>query len=132
MRKIFFSLPLFSFSLLLFLFSCNPESEKVPAGILPKDKMIDVLVDVHIAESSTESAGLSPAQVNALVLQRYEQVMKKHGTTFDTFKASFNYYERHPEIFDGIYQEVVNRLMALEGKARARRATPKKEGVDSL
>jgi hypothetical protein len=132
MKKIFPSSQLLCFSFLLFLFSCSSETVKAPAGILPKDKMIDVLVDVHIAESSTESRGLTATQVNSLVLAKYEEVMKKHGTTMEAFKASFTYYEHHPDVFDEIYQEVVNRLTALEGKARARKATPKKEGVDSL
>lgn len=94
--------------------------------------MIDVLVDVHIAESSTESRGLTATQVNALVMAKYEQVMKKNSTSMEIFKASFNYYELHPDVFDEIYQEVVNRLTSMEGKVRAKKPNTKTEGVDSL
>ncbi|MGB3073715.1 MAG: DUF4296 domain-containing protein [Chitinophagales bacterium] len=112
--------------------ACASEIEKAPEGILSKDKMIAVLLDVHIAESSVNSRGMTNQQLNQNVAAKYEDVMKKNGTTFDTFKKSFDYYLHHPEQYEEIYLEIVNKLTALEGKAKAKELVLKKEGVDSI
>ncbi|MBX7107178.1 MAG: DUF4296 domain-containing protein [Chitinophagales bacterium] len=124
---------LFIAALLVCFFSaCVAHPEKVPSGILPEDKMIHILLDVHIAESSVNSRGMTNQQLNQLVAAKYDTVMKKNGTTFRIFEESFNYYLRHPEQFEMIYQEIVNQLTALEGKSKAKQAPMRKEGIDSL
>lgn len=112
--------------------SCKPGSEKAPDGILSKDKMIAVLFDIHVAESSVNSRGMTNIQLNQLVSLKYEDIMKKHGTTYPIFKDSFDYYLHHPDQFEEIYQEIVNQLTAMEGKAKARQPVLKKDGVDSI
>lgn len=118
-------------TLLLFT-SCSPQSEKIPDGILSKDKMIAVLFDIHVAESSVNSRGMTNIQLNQLVSVKYEDIMKKHGTTYAIFKESFDYYLHHPDQFEEVYQEIVNQLTAMEGKAKARQPALKKNGVDSI
>ncbi|MEP7127867.1 MAG: DUF4296 domain-containing protein [Chitinophagales bacterium] len=112
--------------------SCASEVEKAPDGILSKDKMIAVLLDVHIAESSVNSRGMTNQQLNQRIAAKYEDVMKKNGTTFGVFKKSFDYYLHHPEQYEEIYLEIVNQLTALEGKAKAKVPVMKKNGVDSI
>lgn len=112
--------------------SCVSHPEKVPAGILPKDKMITILLDVHVAESSVNSRGMTNQQLNQLVAAKYDTVMKKNGTTFAVFKDSFSYYLHHPDQFEEIYAEIVNQLTALEGKSKSKQPPMKKDGMDSL
>src|SRR6188768_4013198 len=90
---------LLTFASSIFLFSCK-EPEKEQPGILPKDKMIDVLVDIHIAEASSESHGLTSIQINQLVAVKYEGVLQKHGITRPQFQTAFDYYLRHPAELD--------------------------------
>ncbi len=116
----------------IYLHSCNNQPSLLPEGILSKEKMIEILVDVHLAESSGDSHGFTMMQSNKLVATKYESVMRKHGTTFLQFKTSFDYYMQHPEKFDEVYQEVVNQLTALEGKFPAKRPDLIKPEVDSL
>ena len=122
---------LLSLSSSIFLFSCK-EPEKEQPGILPKDKMIDVLVDIHIAEASSESHGLTSIQINQLVAVKYEGVLQKHGITRPQFQTAFDYYLRHPAELDEIYQEVVNRLTALESKLPSTRSAAVRARADSL
>ncbi|MBA2422768.1 MAG: DUF4296 domain-containing protein [Chitinophagales bacterium] len=112
--------------------SCNREPVLLPEDILSREKMIEILVAVHLVESSGDSRGFSMREANKLIAVRYESVMKNHGTTFNQFKASFDYYMQHPDQFDEIYQEVINQLTALEGKFRAKRPETIKPKVDSL
>ncbi|MEO6167749.1 MAG: DUF4296 domain-containing protein [Chitinophagales bacterium] len=119
-------------SIIFVFISCRPGEEKAPSGILPKDKMIAVLFDIHVAESSVNSRGMTNIQLNQLVSLKYEDVMKKNGTTYAIFKDSFDYYLHHPDQFEEIYQEIVNQLTAMEGKVKARQPVLKKDGVDSI
>lgn len=112
--------------------SCSGDNAAVPAGILSKDKMIEVLLDVHLAESSVNSRGLTNLQLNQLIATRYDGILKSHETTFPEFKKSFDYYLQHPEQFEEIYQEIVNRLTALEGQTKARMPALRKDGMDTL
>lgn len=113
-------------------FSCSPKPEKLPSGILTKDSMIAVLLAVHIAESSVNGRGLTNQQLNQLVAGKYDDVMLKNHTTFDVFQKSYDYYLQHPDQFEEIYLEVVNRLTALEGKSKAREPVKLHQRVDSL
>ena len=118
--------------LLSFMFcSCKERKVEVPPGILSKDKMIDVLVDVHLAEAAPMNHGITTKELNGIMVGKYDDVMKKHTITFEQFKKSFDYYLQHPDQLDEIYQEVVNRLTALEGKSRVKRPVSKR-GVDSI
>lgn len=119
-------------SCLVILGSCTPKEEGIPAGILDKDKMIAVLVDIHLAEASNENRSLSAIQLNEIVARKYDTVMMKHNITYAGFKTSFEYYLQHPGQFDEIYQEVVNRLSAMEGKSRAKKPHMESSRVDSL
>lgn len=112
--------------------SCNREDAAPGKEIIPPQKMVDILTDIHIAESGTDSRGYNSIQLNQMVYRKYEDIMKKHGTSFSVFKASFDYYLSHPDQFDEIYQEIVNRLTALEGKSKARSPSLKKDGVDTI
>lgn len=112
--------------------SCSKQSDKAPGGILSKDKMIAVLFDIHVAESSVNSRGLTNLELNKLVAVKYEDIMKKHRTTYAIFKESFDYYLHRPEQFELIYQEIVNQLTAMEGKAKAGQPERTKDGVDTL
>ncbi len=123
---------IFYFLMCSMLCACSKQPDKVPAGILPKDKMIVVLLDIHVAESSVNSRGMTNLELNKLVAVKYEAIMKKHGTTYAIFKESFEYYLHHPEQFELIYQEIVNQLTAMEGKAKARQPGMTKDGVDSI
>jgi hypothetical protein len=123
---------LIAFACLVIFCSCAQKQEGLPAGILTKDKMIVVLVDIHLAEASNENRSLTAIQLNEIVARKYDTVMKKHDITYVQFKTSFEYYLRNPDQFDEIYQEVVNRLSAMEGKSRAKKPHMESSRVDSI
>ena len=104
-----------------FLISCSHKSDSIPSKIIPKDKMADVLVDVHLAEASADNHGLSAPQVNMMMAAKYDSLFKKHEITFAQFKSSYDYYLAHPDVLSEIYSEVVNKLTTMESKATSDR-----------
>lgn len=113
----------FSFAVIIFSFgniSCNKKSGAQPKDLIAKDKMIDVLVDVHLAEASTEVRSITPQLIDHIAAERYQMVFSKYKITLDQFVDSYNYYLEHTEVLDEIYVEVVNRLSAIDGRISAR------------
>jgi hypothetical protein len=90
-------------SVIILLLSCN-RGEKVPAGILPKEKMQVLMWDMIRADelaayrSSVDSSiKLLPASVSL-----YKSVFELHNITEKEFKESFRYYEAHPKLFKSV------------------------------
>ena len=115
-RKLISSL--FSFSILTLLISCNGKTNSVPHRIISKDKMVDVLVDIHLAEAAADNHGFTKAEINLMMASKYDSIFQKHEITFDQFKTSYDYYLNHPDEFSDIYSEVVNKLTTLVSKVR--------------
>ncbi len=113
----------FTFAVIIFSFaniSCNKKSGAQPKDLIAKDKMIDVLVDVHLAEASTEIRSITPQLIDHITAERYQMVFDKYKITLDQFVDSYNYYLEHTGVLDEIYVEVVNRLSALDGRISSR------------
>ena len=118
-----FSLSLFSFSILTLLISCTGKTNSVPSRIIPKDKMVDVLVDIHLAEAAADTRGYTRQEINLMMASKYDTIFQKNETTFEQFKSSYDYYMDHPDEFSEIYSEVVNKLTTLVSKVRNDRKT---------
>lgn len=102
-----FSLVLFFFSFMLT--SCSKREEKIPADIISKDKMVQVMVDIHIAESRSQ-IGVPFNDIKTQKQSYYKFVFEKHKISYTLLKKSFDYYTARPEIFSKIYDEVITEL----------------------
>ena len=98
--------------------SCNSILSSKPSGMLNEDKMIDVLVDIHLTEAALRVANDSLARLNDTTKLRilFAQVYEKHNVDPDDFNTSLDYYLKHIDELDKIYVEVINRLTELEAK----------------
>lgn len=99
-------------------FSCEHKPKSSP-DLLSKDKMIDVLVDVSLAEASTFTRSGAKSYDDQLIATKYEDIMQQHQITYAQFSETFNYYTDHPDSMASIMQEVENRLSMLHSKSQA-------------
>lgn len=98
---------LLSLAALLLLAACG--SKKLPEGVIDRDRMVPLLVDVYLTEAyygvetsySYNYDSLSPEMVRA-----YEDLLAKHGITADELETSLDYYAHHPEQYNAIHHEV--------------------------
>ncbi len=99
--------------LLVGIVSCKPS---IPSKYLQPDEMEDVLYDYHLAMS------MANQEADAVVKQRaYQQaVLTKYGITEQQFDASLQYYMRHTEKLQAIYETVSKRY---ENEARLQGAS---------
>jgi hypothetical protein len=107
-----------------FCSSCSHKGDETPSNIISKDKMIAVLVDIHLAEASADNRLLNLEQINSALATRYDSLFKKHDITFDQFKTSYDYYLAHADVLSEIYAEVVTELSTRDSKVNANRRIP--------
>jgi hypothetical protein len=104
-------------SALWLLASCS-DSNQVPEGILPQKKMVGLLVDIHLSEAINGQRFRFDRTTKNFSNDLYFSICKKHGVDPDVFARSVLYYGKHPEKYDAIYDQVLNRLNEMEEKVK--------------
>lgn len=97
------------FLLLLFFLSCShQQQEEKSKRFLPKDKMIHVLLDIHLSDAMMVHDGTmkSEEQMKKVSVE-YEKIFNKHEVTSQEFYSTFNYYLNHPAEMDSVYKDLV-------------------------
>ena len=94
----------------LLLLSCGGAEEPVPSNILPAEKMVEVMFDVHLVEGA-RNGNVILGDTNSLE-DFYHTVYTKHGISEEVFKESFFYYSAHQKAFIPIYEKVLDSLQA--------------------
>ncbi|GAB4132413.1 MAG: hypothetical protein Fur0041_03690 [Bacteroidia bacterium] len=111
------------------LISCAEEpvqTEKKPENLIPEEKMVKVLAEVHLLEAAI---GLKSPQPRSRVFGRidtaqqhlplaeeqgdplkYYDIFKKLGVTRGQYDASMKWYAAHPEELNQIYDKVIEEL----------------------
>ncbi|MBN1340893.1 MAG: DUF4296 domain-containing protein [Bacteroidales bacterium] len=106
-------------TVLLLGFSCTRPLESrtpEPSGLIQKDSMISLLVDIHLAEAILYHKEKNGEKTKEYRHTLYKSVFEKHGTDAAAFEASFNYYQSDVDVIDDIYQQVLNALARLQGE----------------
>jgi hypothetical protein len=100
--------------LLSLLFACNPSEDKIPENVLTKDKMKEVLIDIHILEGVINVAGLPADTANAKFKVMQQALFTKHGVKQVQFDSSMAYYARHLAEMNEIYAGVIDSISVKE------------------
>lgn len=96
--------------LLLFAIACNNDP-KLPQDVLPQKKMEAVLWDILRADEMVNLQYAKDTTINRLdsSTRLYQQVFALHATDAATFKKSFKYYQRHPELLKPVFDSLQKR-----------------------
>jgi hypothetical protein len=98
-----------AFLFCVFLISCSKKEEKIPAGIISRDTMVQVMVDLHIAEAHAQF-NTAFDDKKSLKQAYYKFVFKKYKINADVLMKSWAFYASHPEILSKIYEDVITGL----------------------
>ena len=118
----------FIFSILLF--SCY-RADKAPSEIIKPKEMGDIIWDIMSAQSLASEIALKDSTVDVAIKTKLlsQEVFKIHKTDSTQFNRSYNWYVKHPDvlnlIFDSIYMQK-QRLSNLELKKNQIHHLPKK------
>lgn len=95
--------------LLGFLFSCNTGVE-TPENLLPKEKMITVLIDFHLREAAVQGASMNAEDEKIVKGHAIDKVLAKHGVDSASFTTSYDYYLKQVEQLNEIYDTVLDSI----------------------
>jgi hypothetical protein len=93
--------------LLLFTIACG-QADKVPDGVISKEEMRDVLIDMNLAdvyssETSEQGVALPDSLRQNKVKIYYTQILQLHKLTRKQFTDSYAFYEAHPDRMKQVY-----------------------------
>jgi hypothetical protein len=99
---------LYSLLLITFISSCRQNEY-----LIPSDKFVDVLVDLHLADAIALQN--TPASTGFILdsANLYGSVFKEHGISEAMFDSTVSYYGSHPEEFLQIYDKVIAKLQLM-------------------
>jgi hypothetical protein len=99
--------------LLALLTGCGmPEEVPPPEPLMPKEKLISLLVQLHVLEARVESSHLSPDSARALFQQQRSEIMLKNNVSEkdSVMQRSYRYYAINHKDMDEIYKAVIDSL----------------------
>ena len=109
------SFPFSSLVLMIILFSCSQKEVNIPENILKKEELVPVLVDIHLAQTVVGMNQLIDSTGNGFNDYLISILEARHVTKVE-YENSLAFYSVHPDLLDGIYQEVINELSKKQGE----------------
>ncbi|MCB0560138.1 MAG: DUF4296 domain-containing protein [Lewinellaceae bacterium] len=88
--------------LLASLVSC---SQKPPALAIDEDKLVEVLIDVHIAEAAVQS--LRGATKDSVINAYYDQIFEIHGLSREEFVTTMEILRTDPKRTEELYSKIM-------------------------
>ena len=110
---------LFYLFICLLFMACSGSLEiKIPDNVLSKDKMTQVMMDIHLMEASINLSGGNPKKIDLAGsnVPLNIDVLKKNNITKKQFDDSFSFYTHNPELLSEIYQNVLNELSKMQAE----------------
>lgn len=96
--------------------ACRQEEQTVrkPDDLVPPEKMISFLVDLHLAEAKMSYGGIRSSDSLELIFRHYERFLfDKYGMEDSTYYQSYEYYLSNMDQLHQIYGAVVDSLSVL-------------------
>lgn len=107
----------FFLTVLIFNISCI-SSTNAPDNLIPKEKMVDILVDIHIADGMFTSHKIRQDYILSDSINYYDKIFEHYGYNRKDFDTSVYYYSHNINEYNKIYIEVLNRLSEMEAKVK--------------
>jgi uncharacterized protein DUF4296 len=89
-----------------FIVTLGCQKEETPT--IPQEKMINILVDVHLVEASL--LGFSGEQKDSLSQLYYDQIYQIHSISKDSFLTEMSFLKQHPEHLEEVYKKVIEEI----------------------
>lgn len=119
MKKV---LPILFVALIITLVSCDKSPFEKPENLIPEKKMVEMLIDIHIAEASFQQRKYQDSLVmKSTSADFYYSVLEKYNTPDSVFEKSFIYYASFPKEFERMYRDVTNKLSEMEQQYSGRK-----------
>lgn len=89
------------------LISCNQQVKK-PKNLISQENMVEILTDIYLHQQPAYAQLAMDGNLNYAEIDA--QIIKKHNSTIELFKESFEYYVLTPELYTEILLKVRENL----------------------
>ena len=96
--------------MMLALNSCGGGRSKSSVAILSEQKMVELLVDTHLADAMLYVDNSRSDEKRDKALFYYPSVLEKYGITKAQMDSSVAWYMRNPDAYARIYEQVIKDL----------------------
>jgi hypothetical protein len=97
-------------ALLLFVGCEQKKEEQVPADVIPREQMIDIMVDAWFMESVIHNTIKEYERLEPVSVSMYKDFFEEHDITKEQFEQSIKYYMRDDETSQEFVQECSQRF----------------------
>ncbi len=119
------NISLFVFAVVFLAVACDEPVVKKPRKLLSRDKMVEMLAEIHVAESVHQYRRYSSEQVLQLTeADFYYSILNKYQVADSVFEQSLIYYASFPKDFERIYSRVLDKLNEMEQEQLKKQQQP--------
>lgn len=109
------------FLLAIVVAGCEEPIMPKPENLIKEDQMIDMLVDIHLAEATYAKFRYDSIMQNNSSVNFYYSVLNKYQVPDSVFEQSYVYYASVPKDFEKMYRKVMNKLSQREQELSGRK-----------
>jgi len=109
------------FLLVILLVACDEPMMPKPEHLIKENQMIDMLVDIHLAEATYNKFRYDSIMKNNSSTNFYYSVLNKYQVPDTVFEQSYVYYASVPKDFEKMYRKVMNKLSEKEQELSGRK-----------
>lgn len=103
------------------------DKDKVPSGIIPREKMEKILWDMVEADQYAAVYLVKDSMrvnVKMETLKLYQEIFQLNQVSRDEFRKSFAYYQEHPELTRNVFDSIIARGNRLRTESYSRPSPP--------
>ena len=98
------------FILLTFFIITSCDSE-INEDIVNKEKMVKILIDMHLAEEAIGNLKYDKDTLEALFARKEQEILDKYSISEELYRKSYSYYFFEPEELDKVYAVMLDSLL---------------------
>ena len=96
--------------MLVTLAGCSKKTEINGKEFVPRDELVDMLVDLHLVDGITNDRKFYRSYEDVDSVDLLGPILEKYQVSQQMFDTTMYEYSRYPEIFDQIYNDVLTKL----------------------
>ncbi|MBL7847157.1 MAG: DUF4296 domain-containing protein [Cyclobacteriaceae bacterium] len=92
--------------------SCKKEKEERPP--LSRDEMAGLMMEIYLGEARMSITPVSKDSAYRLFIPYQDSVLRHRGVADSTLRKAYDYYLRHPDELEKIYDAIIDSLSLRE------------------
>lgn len=103
---------------LLLAMACSGKKQsELPANLISEDTMVNILIDIHVAQADVSMRNLAQDSADNLFLIKKRKILQNYHADETRFKESYFYYLEHISQLENMYGRVVDSIGLKETQA---------------